>query len=64
MIAVTVARPTENTAVGLMPVRELGNLGAYHLARFALKTGDMYGARLFTKSYLRALAGGKVGESL
>ncbi|MEU6233825.1 hypothetical protein [Kitasatospora sp. NPDC047058] len=64
MMATTVARPTEALAVGRAPLHEYGNLGGYSLAEFAWKTGDRHGARLFWLCYLRALANGKVGESL
>jgi hypothetical protein len=65
MIAVTVARPTENAAIGLAPRRPTAGSNPYwllDLMRTALRRGDQHGARLFSLRYMRALAHDLVGE--
>lgn len=65
MIAVTVARPTENLAVGLAPKRPTATANPYWLLSLmteALRRGDKHGARLFSLRYLRTLARDVVGE--
>ncbi|MFF0409102.1 hypothetical protein ACFYUY_01535 [Kitasatospora sp. NPDC004745] len=64
MIAVTVARPTENLAVARTPLIERGSMAAYWLALRAKAAGDTHGALLFAKRYVRAVANGNVGEAL
>jgi hypothetical protein len=65
MIAVTVARPTENAAIGLAPRRPTTSSQPsllLRLSNWALSRGDREGARLFSLRYLRALNSDRVGE--
>jgi hypothetical protein len=65
MIAVTVARPTENLAVGLASRRPTSSSEPGFLLRlmnWALRRGDREGARLFAHRYLRAVNCDRVGE--